>query len=313
MAARPLKIDPLPSWNEGDAKHAITSFVVRTSTVGGPDFVPRARRVAVFDNDGTLWSEQPMYVQLAFALDRVKELAPKHPEWRTEQPFKAALEDDLKTLAELGARAIADLVMATHAGMTTDEFRQIARDWLVTTKHPRFRRRYYGLVYKPMLELLAYLRTNGFKNFIVSGAGIEFVRAYSERVYGIPPENVIGSSIKTRFEMRGGKPVLVRLPEIDFIDDKEGKPVGINQYIGRRPIAAFGNADADLPMLQWVAAGDGPRLLALLHHTDAEREAAYDRNSDFGRLDKGLEMARRRDWLLINMKQDWKSVFSRPA
>jgi len=313
MAPRALKIDPLSSWNDGDAKRAIISFVVRTSTVGGPDFVPRARRIAVFDNDGTLWSEQPIYVQLAFALDRVKELAPKHPEWRTTQPFKAALEDDIKTLADLGVQAIAELVMATHTGMTTDEFRQIARDWLVTTKHPRFKRRYYGLVYKPMLELLAYLRGNGFKNFIVSGGGIEFVRAFSERVYGIPPENVIGSSIKTRFEMRGTKPVLVRLPEIDFIDDKEGKAVGINQYIGRRPIAAFGNADADLPMLQWVAAGEGPRLLGLVHHTDAERESAYDRQSEFGRLDKGLEMARRRNWLLIDMKHDWKSVFSKPA
>jgi len=313
MAARPLKIDPLASWNDGDAKRAIISFVVRTSTVGGPDFVPRARRIAVFDNDGTLWSEQPMYVQLAFALDRVKEVAPKHPEWRTTQPFKAALEGDMKTLADSSARAIAELVTATHAGMTTDEFRQLARDWLVTTKHPRFKRRYYGLSYKPMLELLAYFRANGFKNFIVSGSGIEFVRAYSERVYGIPPENVIGSSIKTHFEMRGGKPVLTRLAEIDFIDDKEGKPVAINQYVGRRPIAAFGNSDEDLPMLQWTAAGDGPRLMALLHHTDAEREAAYDRQSEFGRLDKCLDIAKRRDWIVIDMKRDWSSVFSRPA
>jgi phosphoserine phosphatase len=313
MAARPLKIDPLASWNDGDVKRAIINFVVRMSTVGGPDFVPRARRIAVFDNDGTLWSEQPMYVQLAFALDRVKELALKHPEWKTTQPFKAALEGDVKSLSDLGMRPIAELVMATHAGMTTDEFRQIARDWLVTTKHPRFKRRYYGLAYKPMLELLAYFRANGFKNFIVAGGGTEFVRAFSERVYGVSPENVIGSSIKTRFEMRGGKPVLVRLREIDFIDDSEGKPVGINQYIGRRPIAAFGNSDADLPMLQWTAASEGPRLMVLLHHTDAEREAAYDRQAEFGRLDKALEMARRRDWIVIDMKRDWKSVFSRPA
>jgi hypothetical protein len=313
MAARPLKVDPLASWNDGDVKRAIINFVVRTSTVGGPDFVPRARRIAVFDNDGTLWSEQPMYVQLAFALDRAKELAPQHPEWKTTQPLKAALDGDLKTLLDSGMRAIAELTMATHAGMTTDEFRQTARDWLVTTKHPRFKRRYYGLSYKPMLELLAYFRANGFKNFIVSTSGVEFVRAFSERVYGIPPENVIGSSIKTRFEMRGGRPVLVRLPEIDFIDDNDGKPVGINQFIGRRPIAVFGNSDADLPMLQWTASGDNPRLIALLHHTDAEREAAYDRQADFGRLDKALDVARRRDWVVIDMKQDWKSVFSRPA
>lgn len=313
MAARPLKIDPLASWNEGEAKRTIINFVVRTSTVGGPDFVPRARRVAVFDNDGTLWSEQPMYVQLAFALDRVKELASKHPEWKTTQPSKAALEGDVKALANSGMREIAELVAATHAGMTTEEFRQTARDWLVTTKHPRFKRRYYGLAYKPMIELLAYFRANGFKNFIVADGGVEFVRAFSERVYGIPPENVIGSSTKTRFEFRGPKPVLVRLPELDFIDDREGKAVAINQYIGRRPLAAFGNSDSDLPMLQWAAAGDGPRLMALLHHTDGEREAAYDRHAEFGRLDKGLDLARRRNWIVVDMKQDWNSVFSRPA
>src|SRR5262245_3719149 len=310
-AARPSRIDPLASWNDGDAKRSIISFVVRTSTVGSPDFVPRARRIAVFDNDGTLWSEQPMYVQLAFALDRVKELAPQHPEWKTTQPFKAALEGDMKSFGDCGLRGLTELVMATHAGMTTEEFRQITRDWLITTKHPRFRRRYYGLVYQPMLELLAYMRANGFKNFIVSGGGIEFVRAFSERVYGIPPENVVGSSIKTRFELRGAQPVLVRIQEIDFIDDKEGKPVGINQYIGRRPIAAFGNSDADLPMLQWTAAGTGPRLMLILHHTDAEREAAYDRDAEFGRLDKGLEVAQRRNWILVDMKQDWKTVFSK--
>lgn len=313
MAARPLKMDPLASWNDGDAKRAIINFVVRTSTVGGPDFVPRARRIAVFDNDGTLWSEQPIHVQLAFALDRVKELAPKHPEWTMTQPLKAALEGDMKTLADSGARGIAELVIAAHVGVTTDEFRQITRDWLVTTKHPRFKRRYYGLVYKPMLELLAYFRANGFKNFIVSSAGAEFVRSFSERVYGVPPENVIGSCVKTRFEMRGGTPVLVRLPEIDFIDDKEGQPVGINQFIGRRPIAAFGNSDADLPMLQWTASGDGPRLMGLLHHTDADREFAYDRQSDYGRLDRALDVARRREWIVIDMKRDWASVFSRPA
>src|SRR6266403_2351441 len=244
--------DPLPSWNEGATKASIINFVARVTTQGGPDFVPEEQRIAVFDNDGTLWCEQPMYVQLAFALDRVKAMAPLHPEWKDKQPFKAVLEGDLKTLAESGERGMLELVLVTHAGMTTDEFAKIVSDWLATARHPRFKRPYTELVYQPMLELLGYLRANGFKTFIVSGGGIEFMRPWSEQVYGIPPEQVVGSTIKTQFQMRGDIPVLFRLPEVHFIDDKGGKPVGINEHIGRRAIAAFGNSDGDLEMLQWT-------------------------------------------------------------
>jgi phosphoserine phosphatase len=302
--------DPLPSWNDGPAKHAIISYVEMVTTPGSPDFVPAAERIAVFDNDGTLWCEQPAYFQLFFAMDRVKELAPDHPEWRTTQPFKAVLDGDMRALAAGGEKGLLELVMATHAGMTTVEFEKIVKDWITTAKHPKTGKLYTEMVYQPMLELLAYLRANGFKTFIVSGGGIEFMRPWTEKVYGIPPEQVIGSSIKTRFEMRDGQPVLVRLPEINFIDDKEGKPVGIQQHIGLRPIAAFGNSDGDLQMLQWTAAGDGPRFCLYVHHTDAEREWAYDRQSHIGKLDKGLDEAARRGWTVVSMKEDWGRVFA---
>jgi hypothetical protein len=301
--------EPLPSWNEGQAKRAIVDFVQRVSSDGGVDFVPLQKRIAVFDNDGTLWAEKPMYAQLAFALDRVKALAPQHPEWKDEQPFKAALEGDLKTVAAGGEHALLELIMATHAGMTTDAFARLVEDWLATAKHPRFNRPYTELVYQPMLELLAYLRANGFKTSIVSGGGIEFMRPWTEKVYGIPPEQVIGSSIKTRFELSEGKPVLVRLPEINFIDDKAGKPVGIHMHIGRRPIAAFGNSDGDLQMIQWTTAGSGARFGLIVHHTDAEREYVYDRQSSIGRLDKALDEAKRQGWTVVDMKQDWKRIF----
>jgi hypothetical protein len=301
--------DPLPSWNDRQAKQNITDFVNTVTTENSPDFVPRTERIAVFDNDGTLWPEQPMYFQLVFALDRVKTLAPQHPEWKTTQPFKAALEGDLKTLFAGGEHALLELVMATHAGNTTEEFSQIVKDWLATAKHPGTGRPYTDMVYQPMLELLAYLRANGFKTYIVSGGGIEFMRPWTEAVYGIPPEQVIGSSIKTEFELRDGTPVLVRLPEINFIDDKAGKPVGINQHIGRRPIAAFGNSDGDLQMLQWTCAGSGKRFCLYLHHTDAKREWAYDRNSSIGRLDKGLDEAKTKGWTIVDMKNDWKTVY----
>ena len=251
--------DPLPSWNDGATKTSITDFVARVTTQGGPDFVPPDQRIATFDNDGTLWVEQPMYVQLAFVLDRVKALAPQNPEWKTKQPFKAVLDGDMKALAASGEKGLVELMAVTHAGMTTDEFAKIVTDWLATARDPRFKRPYTELVYQPMLEVLAYLRANGFKTFIVSGGGIEFMRPWTERVYGIPPEQVVGSSIKTRFEMRDGKPMLFRLPEINFIDDKAGKPVGINEHIGRRPIAAFGNSDGDLEMLQWTTIGAAAR------------------------------------------------------
>ena len=304
-----LASDPLPSWNDGSARKTVLSFVARVTTGGGPDFVPPAERIAVFDNDGTLWSEQPVYVQLAFAIDRVKALAAAHPEWKTTQPFKAVLEGDTAALAASGERGLIQLVMAAHAGTTTAEFEQIVKAWIATARHPKTGRLYTEMVYQPMIELLAYLRANGFKTFIVSGGGIEFMRPWAERVYGVPPEQVIGSSIKTKFELRNGKPVLIRLPELNFNDDKEGKPVGIQQHIGRRPIAAFGNSDGDFQMLEWTTAGPGARLGLLVHHDDAAREAAYDRESHIGRLARGLDEAGPRGWVIASMKQDWSRVF----
>jgi phosphoserine phosphatase len=301
--------DPLPSWRDGESKQAIMRFVDAVSNKDGPDYVASEARIAVFDNDGTLWSEQPMYFQLAFVLDRLRALAPANPEWKQQQPFKAALEGDIGTVLEGGEHALLELVMATHAGTTTDEFSQIVEDWLASARHPDTGRAYTDMVYQPMLELLDYLRANGFKTYIVSGGGIEFMRPWSERVYGIPPEQVIGSSIKTKFEMRETGPVLSRLPEINFIDDKAGKPVGINQHIGRRPIAAFGNSDGDLQMLQWTTAGDGARFGLLVHHTDNEREWAYDRKSPIGHLDKALDAAAAEGWTVVDMKQDWTAVY----
>ena len=301
--------DPLSSWNDGDAKKAILSFVDAVTREGSPDFVPPAERIATFDNDGTLWVEQPMYVQLAFAIDRVRALAPLHPEWKDKEPFKAVLEGDLKALAASGEKGLVELVMKSHAGMTTEQFTQIVKDWLQTARHPRFDRPYTELVYQPMIELLAYLRANGFKTFIVSGGGIEFMRPWTEQIYGVPPEQVVGSSIKTKFQFRDGIPELFRLPEVHFIDDKAGKPVGINEHIGRRPIAAFGNSDGDLEMLQWTTLADGRRFGLIVHHTDAEREYAYDRNSAFGRLDAALDAAAANDWIVVDMKRDWKRVF----
>lgn len=301
--------DPLPSWNDSAPKRSIIAFVEKVTKEGSSDFVPVAERIATFDNDGTLWAEQPMYFQLLFALHRVGVLAPQHPEWKTKEPFASLLKGDVKAALAGGERAIAEIVMATHAGLTTEEFEKIVKDWIGTAKHPVTKRPYTEMVYQPMLELLAYLRANGFKTFIVSGGGIEFMRPWTEQVYGIPPEQVIGSSIKTKLELRDGKPVLVRLPEVDFIDDQAGKPVGIQQHIGRRPIAAFGNSDGDLQMLQWTAAGPGVRFCLYVHHTDAEREWAYDRQSSIGRLDKGLDEAKAKGWTVVNMKDDWKQVF----
>jgi hypothetical protein len=302
--------DPLPSWNDGPSKQAITGFVARVTQQGGPDFVAPAERIATFDNDGTLWVEHPMYTQLAFILDRVKVLAPLHPEWASTQPFKAVLEGDIKTLVAAGERGLMELGMATHAGMSTAEFEKIVTDWISTARHPRFKRLYTELSYLPMIELLAYLRANGFKTFIVSGGGVEFMRPWTERVYGVPPEQVVGSSIKTKFQMRDGQPELFRLPEMNFVDDGPGKPVGINEFIGRRPIAAFGNSDGDLEMLQWTTMNGGARLGMIVHHTDAEREYAYDRDTDFGRLDKALNAAAMNKWVVIDMKNDWKRIFA---
>ena len=299
----------LPSWNEGPTKQSIMTFVEQVTNPKSESYVKPEERIAVFDNDGTLWAEQPIYFQLAFVAARIKELAPSHPEWKTQQPYKAVLENDKEALAASGYDGLMKLLMATHSGMTQSEFQEIVVQWLATAKHPRFDRPYTEVVYQPMLELLRYLRANGFKTYIVSGGGIEFMRPWTEKVYGIPPEQVVGSSIKTEFEIRDGEPVLVRKPEIDFIDDKEGKPVGINSHIGRRPIAAFGNSDGDLQMLQWTQAGDGPSLMVLVHHTDAKREWAYDKDSHIGRLDKALVEANKNGWTVVDMKEDWKVIF----
>lgn len=301
--------DPLPSWNDSESRQSIVDFVDAVTDETGPDYVAPAERVAVFDNDGTLWSERPVYFQLFFVIDRVRALAPQHPEWKTMQPFKAVLEDDMEALVESGEKGLIELLMATHAGMTTAEFEGIVEAWIAEARHPRFDRPYTDLIFQPMLELLSYLRASDFRVFIVSGGGIEFMRPWTEEIYGIPPENVIGSSIKTKFEMRDGKPVLARLPEIDFIDDKDEKPVGIHKFIGRRPIAAFGNSDGDLQMLQWTGAGGGRRLMVLVHHTDAEREWAYDRESHIGRLDKALDEAGEKGWTVVDMKNDWNTVY----
>ena len=304
-----LAADPLPSWNEGKSKQSVVDFVTRVTRSGGSDFVPVAERIATFDNDGTLWAEQPMYFQLLFALHRVGVLAPQHPEWKDKEPFASLLKGDVKGALAGGEPAIAQIVMATHAGMSTEEFEQIVKDWIATARHPVTKRPYTEMVYQPMLELLAYLRANGFKTYIVSGGGIEFMRPWTEKVYGIPPEQVVGSSIKTKFDLAGGKPVLTRLAEVNFIDDGAGKPIGINQHIGRRPIAAFGNSDGDLQMLQWTTAGAGARFALVVHHTDAAREWAYDRQSAIGKLDKALDEAQAKAWTVVDMKKDWKTIY----
>jgi hypothetical protein len=312
LAAPPLlaQSDPLPSWNEGAARTAILEFVERVSKPGSADFVPEAERIAVFDNDGTLWVEQPMYVQGMFAFDRVRTLAPQHPEWKEQQPFKAVLEGDMKTALAGGERSLLEIVMATHAGMTTADFEGIVKDWIAKAEHPRFNQLHLRCVYQPMLELMAYLRNHGFQTWIVSGGGIDFMRPWTEEVYGVPPQQVIGSSIKTQFQMRGNdEAVLMRLPDMNFVDDKDGKPVGIQSHIGRRPIAAFGNSDGDLQMLQWATGGKRPGFALYVHHTDAEREYAYDRKSPIGKLDQGLDAASRRGWTVVDMKRDWKVIF----
>ncbi len=301
--------DPLPSWNEGPTKAAILEFVAAVTDKNSEDYVKPADRIATFDNDGTLWVEYPMYTQVLFAFDRVKELAPQHPEWKTKQPFKAALEGDMKTVGASGMQGLMEIVVATHAGMTAAEFEKTVSAWLATHKQPRFKRLYTECVYQPQLELLAYLRVNKFKTFICSGGGIAFMRPVTYRIYGIPPEQVIGSSVAAEFQMRDGKPVLVRMPKIGFINDKGGKPVGIYEHIGRRPILAFGNSDSDMQMIEYTTAGKGRRLGLFVHHTDAEREYAYDRKSHVGMLDKALDQADTNGWIIVDMKNDWKKVF----
>lgn len=313
--AQPKAIaDPLPSWNDGKTKSAIIDFVHRVTDKESRDFVPEAERIATFDNDGTLWTEQPLYNQLVFAIDRVKALAPQHPEWKTKEPFASLLKGDLKAVAASGKKGLLEIIAATHAGMTIEEFDTTVQEWIRTTRHPKSGRLYTEMIYQPMLELLIYLRANGFKTFIVSGGGIEFMRPWTNRVYGIPPEQVVGSSLKLKFEMREGKPVLLKIAEIDLIDDKAGKPVGIQSHIGRRPIFAGGNSDGDLEMLQYTtiardAQDTKPRMGIIVRHTDAKREWAYDRNSHIGKLDKALDEAPKRGWVVIDMKKDWAEIY----
>jgi phosphoglycolate phosphatase-like HAD superfamily hydrolase len=302
--------DPLPSWNEGPAKQAIIDFVAKVTDEGGPDFVLPENRIATFDNDGTLWVEQPMYTQVVFAFDRIKAMAPDHPDWKTTQPYAAVLANDYKEVFAQGEKAGLTLLMEGHAGMTPDAFEKIVVDWLATAKHPRFKQLYTDLYYQPMVEVLQYLRANGFKTFIVSGGGIDFMRPWTNRVYGIPPSQVVGSCIEVKFEEIDGKPTLMRLPKANFIDDKAGKPVGIQRFIGQRPILAFGNSDGDFEMLEWTTAGAGPRLGLIVHHTDAVREYAYDRDSMVGQLVRGLDEAKQRGWILVSMKDDWKKIFN---
>ena len=304
--------DPLPSWNDGPNKSAIITFVEKTTQAQSPDFVAPAQRIAVFDNDGTLWSEQPTYVDYQFTLDRIKYLATGKPEWKTQQPFKAVLENDETALKAAGEEGLIKLILATQAGMSTEAFQNIVSQWLSTEQHPTYKRPYTELTFKPMHEVLDYLKENGYKNYIVSGAGVEFMRVWTEKVYGIPPEQVIGTSIKTKFEIRDGQPELIGMPEMQFMNNAGEKAVSIHQVIGRRPIAAFGNSDGDLPMLQWVTSGKGASLGLLVHHTDAERESAYDRKSSVGRLDKALDQAQLKNWIVVDMKSDWAQIFPNP-
>lgn len=302
--------DALPSWNDGAPKRAILDFVVGTTSLGSRDWIPVPERIACFDNDGTLWTEQPIYFQVMFAMDRVKAMAARNPQWRAQEPFRAVLADDRAALAATGEKGLLEIMAATHAGLTTEEFRTAVLDWIATARHPRFNRPYTDLVYQPMLELLAYLRAQQFKTYIVSGGGIEFMRPWTERIYGIPPEQVVGSSGVTKWELpSNGVPVLRKEAKVEFIDDGPGKPVGINQFIGRRPVFAFGNSDGDQQMLEWTAAGNRARFMGLVHHTDAVREYAYDRNSPVGRLDKAWDEAVRRKWTVVDMKNDWKVIY----
>lgn len=310
LAAGSAQTDPLPSWNDGAVKKSIIDFVTRVTTQGSPDFVSEPERIATFDNDGTLWCEMPFYFQMAFAFDRIKAMAPQHPEWKTKEPFRSLLKGDIATAAKAGEKGLLAVVAATHSGMTVPQFDALVSDWIKTARHPRFKRRYNELVYQPMLEVLAYLRANGFKTFIVSGGGMDFMRPWAPAAYGIPPEQIVGSSGVTQFRLnKDGKGELFKTAKVDFIDDGPGKPVGINRNIGRRPIIAFGNSDGDLQMLQYTTSGTGARLGVYVHHDDAVREYAYDRKSQIGRLDKGLDEAPKWGWPVISMKNDWKVIF----
>ena len=304
-----LHAEPLESWKDNATKKSIVAFVEKTTKAGSPDFVPPAERVAVFDNDGTLWTEQPMYFQLAFLIDRVKALSPEHPEWKEKEPFASVLKGDIKGVMASGEKGALELLAATHTGITTEEFEKTVTDWIATSKHPKTGKLYSEMIFKPMLELLDYLRANGYKTFIVSGGGIEFMRPWTEKTYGIPPEQVVGSSVKLKYEKKGGQPVLMKLGEIDLVDDKAGKPVGIQSHIGRRPVFAAGNSDGDFEMLEWTTSGKGPRFGLIVHHDDNEREYAYDRDSHFGKLAKALDEGPKLGWTIVSMKDDWLTVY----
>lgn len=304
-----VESDPLSSWNEGSTKQQIIDFVTTTTSTGSLDFIPEADRIAVFDNDGTLWSEQPMYFQLAYAIDYIKKEAPNHPDWKSKEPFKSVVYGDLEAVMKGGEKALVEMIMVSHAGMTTTEFEKSVKDWLETAKHPNSGKSFDKMLYQPMLELLDYLRANGYKTFIVSGGGIDFLRVFAEKVYGIPPHQVIGSSIKAKYDLVDGQPTITKIPEINFIDDKEGKPVAIHQHIGKRPVFAAGNSDGDYAMLEYTSKGEGPRFGMIIHHTDSLREYAYDRNSPIGRLEKGLDNAEKFNWSVVDMEKDWKVIF----
>jgi phosphoglycolate phosphatase-like HAD superfamily hydrolase len=303
--------DMLPSWNEGETKKSIVDFVAYTTTEKGPGFIPEADRIACFDNDGTLWGEQPAYFQFLYAIDRVKALAPQHPEWNKKEPFSSIIKGDVKGLLASGEKGLASVIMATHANMTADDFDKAVKDWITTAVHPKTGKPYYQMTYQPMIELLQFLRSHGYKTFIVSGGGVDFLRSWTEQVYGIPPYQVVGSSIKAKYEVKNGQPQIVKIPELNFIDDKEGKPIGIYQHIGKRPVFTAGNSDGDYAMLEWTTTASGyPRFGMIIHHTDSTRESAYDRESHIGRLSKGLDSARAYKWTVVDMKKDWKKVFS---
>lgn len=307
--AETIVSDPLPSWNEGQTKKTIISFVETVTNESNPDYIKPADRIAVFDNDGTLWSEQPYYFQLQFALDRVKTLAPEHPEWKKNPVLQAVINDDIGKVLSFGEKGLLEIVALSHSGITTDEFSDAVLTWINTAKHPKTGKQYKEMVYQPMIEVLEYFRANGFKTYIVSGGGVDFMRPWTQEVYGVPAEQVVGSSMKVAFEIRDGKPLLVKLPEINFIDDKEGKPIGIHQYIGKKPVAAFGNSDGDLQMLQYTASNNLKSLCVYIHHTDSVREWAYDRNSHIGKLDAGLDEASAKNWTVADMKSDWKNIY----
>ena len=307
--AETIVSDPLPSWNEGQTKKTIISFVETVTNESNPDYIKPADRIAVFDNDGTLWSEQPYYFQLQFALDRVKTLAPEHPEWKKNPVLQAVISDDMAKVLSFGEKGLLEIVALSHSGITTDEFSDAVLTWINTAKHPKTGKLYKEMVYQPMIEVLEYFRANGFKTYIVSGGGVDFMRPWTQEVYGVPAEQVVGSSMKVAFEIRDGKPVLVKLPEINFIDDKEGKPIGIHQYIGKKPVAAFGNSDGDLQMLQYTASNNLKSLCVYIHHTDSVREWAYDRNSHIGKLDAGLDEASAKNWTVADMKSDWRNIY----